>query len=511
MDLAAFADGDSSRRLGQTQRGVEAFRVAALWLVGRMKVNILFSRRLRFPAALAVLLLAAGMAITVSEAETPSQDSASKVVRTRQDEASSGGSGHSRGVQNRISPKRRTGKEGSAEAKIDAEQARELYIRRKLRLEQIKAQQQELSKDKVTLATNRARMRARRIEAARALRLSEKRLTEIEVSLAETRSKVKEQREKLDEKSAQMSTLFALMQGMGREPPPLLITHTRDALKMIRSGMVLATFYGDIEKLAAQLSDEVGTLETAQKNAELQEKHRKSEQAQNSRLKTQIELLLRENRHHLEANAATLQSLKSASKINMAGIKSLEEMLPMLDAQAGKKPDLTSKGEEDKKGFEVSPNAANVAMLQPGRMQPSIPFANSQGLLPLPVQGEILVRFGQSDQDGMSSKGIHLETREDAQVISPCEGLILYAGPFRSYGQLLIINPGGGYHVVIAGMDRIDVQQGQYVLAGEPIAAMGSATHSGEKSPKRPTLYVEFRRDQQSIDPEPWWSLGGKG
>jgi septal ring factor EnvC (AmiA/AmiB activator) len=211
------------------------------------------------------------------------------------------------------------------------------------------------------------------------------------------------------------------------------------------------------------------------------------------------------------ANAATLENLKSASKINMAGIKSLEEMLPMLDAQAGKKPDLASKGEEDKQGFEVSPNAAKMAMLQPGRIQPSIPFANSQGLLPLPVQGETLVRFGQSDQDGMSSKGIHLETREDAQVISPCDGLILYAGPFRSYGQLLIINPGGGYHVVIAGMDRIDVQHGQYVLAGEPIAAMGAATQTGERSPKRPTLYVEFRRDQQSIDPEPWWSLGGKG
>ncbi len=470
-----------------------------------MKVNISFSRSLRFPAALAVLLLAAGMAITVSEAETPSQESASRVVRAGQDEAPSGGYRHSRGVQNRISPKRRTGKEGSAEAKIDAEQARELYIRRKLRLEQIQAEQQELSKDKVTLAANRARMRARRIDAARALRLSEKRLTEIEERLAETRAKAKDQREKLDEKSAQMSTLFALMQGMSREPPPLLITHTRDALKMIRSGMVLATFYGDIEKLATQLSEEVSTLETAQKDAELQEKHRKAEQAQNSRLKTQIELLLRENRNHLEANAATLENLKSASKINMAGIKSLEEMLPMLDAQAGKKPDLTTKEEE------VSPHAAKVAMLQPGRMQPAIPFANSQGLLPLPVQGEILVRFGQSGQDGASSKGIHLETREDAQVISPCDGLILYAGPFRSYGQLLIINPGGGYHVVIAGMDRIDVQQGQYVLAGEPIAAMGAATHTGERSPKRPTLYVEFRRDQQSIDPEPWWSSGGKG
>ena len=209
-----------------------------------------------------------------------------------------------------------------------------------MRLEQIQAECEELSKDKVTLAANRARMRARRIETARALRLSEKRLSEIEDKLAKTRVRVKEAREKLDEKSAQMSTLFALMQGMSREPPPLLITHTRDALKMIRSGMVLATFYGDIEKLATRLADEVSTLEAAQKEAELQEQRRKAEQTQNSRLKTQIELLLRENRNHLEATAASLENLKSASKINTAGIKSLEEMLPVLDAEAGRKRDL---------------------------------------------------------------------------------------------------------------------------------------------------------------------------
>jgi len=469
-------------------------------------MNSPFSHRLRFFATFGCLTLA--FAITASKAQLLSQDSASRVIR--QDEAPRGARRHNRGVQNRIGPKRRLGKEGSEEAKIDAQQALELYIRRKLRLEQIQAQQQELSKDKVTLAANRARMRARRIEAARALRLSEKRLSEIEEKLAATRVRTKEQREKLDEKSAQMSTLFALMQGMSREPPPLLITHTRDALKMIRSGMVLATFYGDIEKLAAQLADEVSTLEAAQKEAELQEQRRKAEQTRNSHLKTQIELLLRENRNHLEATAASLENLKSASKINAAGIKSLEEMLPVLDAEAGRKPDLLAKG-DDNKGVEIAPGAGKVAMLQPGRMQPAIPFANSQGLLPLPVQGKIFIRFGQSDQNGAPSKGIHLETREDAQVISPCDGVILYAGPFRSYGQLLIINPGGGYHVVIAGMDRIDAQQGQYVLAGEPIAAMGAETHTGERSAQRPTLYVEFRRDQQSIDPEPWWSSGGKG
>jgi murein hydrolase activator len=444
-----------------------------------------------------------------SPAQPAARETAPKVVRARKEEAQKPAQRQNKGIQNRVKPKTRTGKEGSEEAKLDAEQARELYRRRMVRLQQIQAQQQELSKDKRTLAASRARMKARLIETARALKLSEKRLNEIEEKLAVTRAKAKEQREKLDEKSAQMSKLFALMQGMGRQPPPLLITHTSDALKMIRSGMVLATFYSDIEKLAGQLSVEVAQLEASQKEAELQEQRRKSEQIQNSRLKGQIDMLLIENRERIEANSTTEEALKTAAKVNAAGKKNLEEMLSSL-VSAGEKPGSPAGEGVNAKDVELSPDPRKMAMLQPERMKPSIPFANAQGLLPMPVNGKMILKFGQGDQDGMPAKGMHLETRPRAQVISPCDGYVLYAGPFRSFGQLLIINPGGGYHVVIAGMDRIEAQQGQFVLAGEPIAAMGVETRTGDQAPKRPTLYVEFRKDQQSIDPEPWWS-GGKG
>ncbi len=360
-------------------------------------------------ALVGVFSIAIGIVNSGSLAQSTSQQSASKVVRDRQDDGAKAEPRRNKGIQNRINPKQRAGKEGSAEAKIDADQARELYIRRKLRLEQIRAQQRELSRDKWTLATNRARMRARLIETARAIRLSEKRLTEIEEKVAPMRIKVKEQREKLEDKTSQMFAVLAVMQGMSREPPPLLITHTRDALKMVRSGMVLATFYGDIEKLATQLSAEVAALETTQKEAELQEQRRKAEQLQNSRLKDQIDVLLQENRNQLEANAATLATLKSATAINVAGLKSLEEMLRVLDAEAAKRPNAASGAADSKKDLDVSPNGMKTAVLQPGALKPSIPFANAHGLLPWPVQGKILTRFGQSDESGTVSKGVHLE------------------------------------------------------------------------------------------------------
>ena len=273
---------------------------------------------------------------------------------------------------------------------------------------------------------------------------------------------------------------------------------------MIRSGMVLAAFYADVEKLATQISVEVERLDAAEKDAALQEQHRKAEQTQNARLKAQLDLLLIENSQQLEIASENLENLKSASEINVAGLKSLEEMLPALDAAAAKRNRSRAAGTAVAVG--PAPGAG-----QPGKLEPSIAFANSQGLLPLPVQGRMLIKYGQSGMDGAASKGIHIETRPSAQVVSPCDGTILYAGPFRSYGQLLIIDPGGGYHIVIAGMDRIQVTQGQTVLVGEPIAAMGAEPRSSEKTSVRPTLYVEFRRDQQSIDPAPWWSAGGKG
>jgi septal ring factor EnvC (AmiA/AmiB activator) len=95
-------------------------------------------------------------------------------------------------------------------------------------------------------------------------------------------------------------------------------------------------------------------------------------------------------------------------------------------------------------------------------------------------------------------------------VLAPADGTVKFAGEFRSYGQLLIIDVGGGYHVLLAGMERIDVQLGQFVLAGEPVAAMDSqrlasvgATLVGTTEP---VLYIEFRKDGASIDPAPWWA-----
>jgi septal ring factor EnvC (AmiA/AmiB activator) len=145
-------------------------------------------------------------------------------------------------------------------------------------------------------------------------------------------------------------------------------------------------------------------------------------------------------------------------------------------------------------------------------MKPSVPFEKAKGLLPFPASGQRLISFGADDEVGGKSQGIRVETRSEAQITSPSDGWVIYAGKFRSYGQLLIINAGGGYHILLAGLGQIYTEVGQFVLAGEPVAAMGESPQLAEGSvqSRSPVLYIEFRKNARPVDPDPWWSEGVK-
>lgn len=132
---------------------------------------------------------------------------------------------------------------------------------------------------------------------------------------------------------------------------------------------------------------------------------------------------------------------------------------------------------------------------QPGSMRP---FPATPGGLVMPVAGPIVGHFDQPDATGAQEKGILIQTQPGTPVLAPFDGQVVYRGPFRSYGEILIIQHSGGYHTVLAGLGRSDAAIGQWVLAGEPVGMMGS--HEGGNT----RLYVELRRDGHPIDPAPW-------
>lgn len=199
----------------------------------------------------------------------------------------------------------------------------------------------------------------------------------------------------------------------------------------------------------------------------------------------------------------------------------------MLSKQVGDLQGLITKMEQDlqsaAKAAEKAAEAAKLAEAKaaasaksgPGafkdqsRTTPAIAFASAKGLLPLPVNGNKIRDFGGSDGVGGVQKGISLATKPGSQVTTPCDGWVVYSGPFRSYGQLLILNAGGGYHVLIAGMERISVNIGQFVLTGSRSRPWGRPLRSlpfSRRTRVNLVLYVEFRKDGTPIDPGPWWA-----
>ncbi|MGC8470482.1 MAG: murein hydrolase activator EnvC family protein, partial [Acetobacteraceae bacterium] len=118
-----------------------------------------------------------------------------------------------------------------------------------------------------------------------------------------------------------------------------------------------------------------------------------------------------------------------------------------------------------------------------------------------PVAGVITRGFGQATLAGPAT-GVSFATAPAARVVSPCAGKVVFGQKFRSYGLLLIVDCGGGYDFVMSGMARLDAQVGQSVRAGEPVGVMPG--WNPRLSEKRPTLYVELRRNGVPVDPMPW-------
>lgn len=125
-------------------------------------------------------------------------------------------------------------------------------------------------------------------------------------------------------------------------------------------------------------------------------------------------------------------------------------------------------------------------------------FETARGKLLRPAFGQTITAFGADLAEGGKANGITIRTRARAQVISPYDGRIEFAAPFRSYGRVLIINVGTDYRVVLAGLGNSYVQAGQEVLAGEPLGEMASDASI------IPDLYVEIRRGEATLDPSSW-------
>jgi murein hydrolase activator len=197
---------------------------------------------------------------------------------------------------------------------------------------------------------------------------------------------------------------------------------------------------------------------------------------------TETRLREREARATQRAEAARAQEA-------LARANDLQEMLTALEREQARQAAL----------------AAARARQEARQPRPASPVVMPQiaapdNLRPAPVHGRVSIAFGQRGEAG-PMRGVTFSTAGGARVVSPCNGRAVFAGPFRRFGQIIILECGTGLHIVLAGFEALDTEAGAALLAGEALGRLGAGADG------RGALYLEVRRNGQVVDPMPW--LGG--
>ena len=428
-------------------------------------------------------------------------------------------------------------------------------------LDERKRQEKGIAAEIGQLRSESAELNKNLVDTARLIQRGEAQLTDIEARMGELEAQEKLLRGSLSQRHDSIARLLAAMQRMGRNPPPVMITRREDALQMVRSAMVLATAFPELREQALALASRLNELARVMGDIKSEGDKLRVETARLNESRTSLAVLMETKRQTLSERQKDLEKVRREAIEISRNVSDLNELIVKLDravaAHTGQdialKPAHPGSADEEPAAspapvvakspppaeqatapppappaaephqqlalkaperavpapaIEIAPKGSQLASLNPGRLKPAMPFVQTKGQLQLPAQGRRVLAFGEKTQYGGQSKGMVLETRLGGQVTAPADAWVVFAGEFRSFGQLLIMNAGDGYHLLLAGLSQIDVQVGEFVLAGQPVGVMsGPAKGAKPKSADAaPVLYIEFRKDSRPIDPAPWWA-----
>jgi septal ring factor EnvC (AmiA/AmiB activator) len=363
--------------------------------------------------------------------------------------------------------------------------------------------QQRLSTENSVLNDEQRRIRQTLIDSAAKIRATEDRIAAMEDRLRDFDASEGTIRSSLDSRRGQIAEILAALQRIGRRPAPSVFVGAQDATVSLRTAMSLEAVLPEMQSEAKKLQTELAELAKVKRAKETEHRQLTAELADLAGLQKRMESQFEERRAKQTENEQVIAKERERAVQLGRQVDNLKDLIGKLE------PGSDSQKRQTKK-------AALAALNDPSRMGPAVAFVSAKGRLSLPVNGTKVKDFGTPDGTGSNEKGILISTRAGAQVTAPCDGWVAYAAPYRSYGQLLILNVGGGYYVLLAGMERITVDPGQFVLTGEPVATMGSGTHvasAGSSSSvigsPQPVLYIEFRKDGTPVDSTPWWAATG--
>ncbi len=363
-----------------------------------------------------------------------------------------------------------------------------------------------------SMRSDRARLTAALITTTAKVQDAERGVAAADIRLDGLKAKEDSISKSLETRRASIVEVLAALQRMGANPPPAILIKPGDMAETVRAAMVLSSLIPDLKAQAEALRRDVDDLSKT-RDSIVRERAGLARTAGSLAVEKQrLGALIEARQQSLSSAEEALASQQERSEELAGQAATLKDLIARLDAEEAQQKAAANAAHaaNEQAAKEITAKAENARVSSPARLGPEIAFADTRGRLPLPVAGTILKTFGSPDEFGGIAHGISMATLAGAVVSAPADGTVLFSGPYRTYGQLLIINAGGGYYLLLAGMDRISVASGQFVLSGEPVGAMGNGTTrmaaAAAVGAAQPVLYIELRKDGTAIDPGPWWA-----
>ncbi|WP_034988612.1 murein hydrolase activator EnvC family protein [Bartonella senegalensis] len=314
--------------------------------------------------------------------------------------------------------------------------------------------------------------------------------------IAEREEKLKKMLEKraqvhqsLKSRRAEFAKVLSILERMGLKPPPALMVRPEDVLASIRSSVLLGAVIPQMQEKTQALTESLKELTNLSDAITIEYASLKTKIQNQVEQRKRLELLLNKKATLQKRSEAELTEQQQKNIALVKKAQSLEELILELDRQSKLNSDVSVQLQKKLQLLEQSN------------------FESRKGSLLFPVLGKKIQHVKNSSQ--ITRFGEMIETEAAAVIVAPADALVAFAGPFRSYGQLIILNVGDGYHIVLIGMSKINVTQGQFVLSGEPLGTMGMqfiansvALDIGKTAPM---LYIEFRKHGKPVKPTPWW------
>lgn len=338
-----------------------------------------------------------------------------------------------------------------------------------------------------------------------------------EASLSDLNNRQQTLRTSLISRRSVLAEVLAALQRIGRNPPPALLVTPEDALSSVRSAILLGAVVPGIRKETEALADDLKELADLRRSIANERESltlaldaNAVEEKRLSALVTEKVALQAESERRLELERQRADNLAEKSTELETLISSLETEIDSLRsaAEEARRAELERR-ERIAQQLERARELAATVLPDKNRIASAYAFSALKGTLRHPANGDTVRHFGADDGAGHAFAGEVVASSAGVPVVAPADGWVIYSGPFRSYGQVVILDVGENYQMILAGMGKARVATGQFVLAGEPVAEMGQTRLAGltalALASGKPTLYIEFRRGGEPVDPRPWW------